>query len=498
MAAASLVVRISADLNDFSRQLQKATKDVTRAADQIASIGNAMSIGLTLPLVAAGAAMMKFGADAAAASAKLDREFGGSATAMRTEIEQLRLVVPETTTALMQMANQVDQFAQGAGMAAPQAALLSENVLKMAADLQAANPGTSMQQATDALMHSLEGSTKSLRDFGVGITEAQVKSEAYTLGLLGAHQALTPLGTALATYAVLTQRLATLQGAALTVQEETDQQWAFLKRDVMDLAKTIGAQLQPAFSTIIQAGRDLIGWMSNLSTTTMGTAIAVGVFAAALGPTITFVVELTAAANKLWTALKLLMAGDALEGLIAVLTAPEVIVAVAALTAAIYGLSKAWAHFHDEAAAGAAKKGNVGPLSSVSALIGAGGGKSGATATSTLNPLQALQAQAAAVKSQFDDAATMGQSLVKPFDDVVALNTQALALYAAQHDQLEPNRPGAPRDRDRHATPHRCEERRLSALERLWLCTPGADRDRQGVEYTGADGARGRGASDLE
>jgi hypothetical protein len=435
MASSSLVVRISADINDFAKQLRQMTREVDEAAKKVSEVGKALSLSLTLPLVAAGAAMAKLGMEQQAAASKLDRQFGASAEGVRKEIEKMRQAVPATTTELMKMANQMNQFGQGVGMAAPQAALFSGEILKMAATLQAANPGTSMDQATDALMRGLSGSGKALLEFGVKLNETQVKQEAYHLGLLKIGQDLTPLGTALATYAILTERVGKMQQETGAVQNDAARQWAFLKTNVVELAESVGVKLLPAFVTLVQAGKDLIDWLSQLSDGTIKSALYVAVFAAAIGPTISLVAELTAGTMKLYEAMKLLASGEALEKIVAIFANPEVLVGIAVLTAALYGLSKAWEHFHTEATA-IKPKIDLGPLANIQALIAAANGKSGATSFNPENPLQQFQKQAGQITSAYDDAIKMGAMLVQPFDAVVALNERALALYGQQADKL--------------------------------------------------------------
>jgi hypothetical protein len=378
MASSSLVVRISADINDFSKQLRAMTKDVTEAGKKISDVGKSMAVGLTLPLVAAGAAMAKLGMEQQAAASKLDRQFGAAAEGVRKEIEKMRQAVPATTTELMKMANQMNQFGQGVGMAAPQAALFSGEILKMAATLQAANPGTSMDQATDALMRGLSGSGKALLEFGVKLNETQVKQEAYHLGLLKIGQDLTPLGTALATYAMLTERVGKMQQETGAVHERYGATVG-VPEDRRRRAGRKHRHQAPAGVRGAGAGRQGSG----------GLALAVCPMARSSPRSMSpssprrSVRRLRSSRNsppahEAVRGDEAARSGEALEKIVAIFANPEVLVGIAVLTAALYGLSKAWEHFHTEATA-IKPKIDLGPLANIQALIAAANGKSGAT-----------------------------------------------------------------------------------------------------------------------
>jgi hypothetical protein len=82
-------------------------------------------------------------------------------------------------------------------------------------------------------------------------------------------------------------------------------------------------QAPAAFVTLVQAGKDLVDWLSQLSDGTIKSALYIGVFAAAIGPTITLVAELAAGTMKLYEAMKLLASGEALEKIVAISPIPR-------------------------------------------------------------------------------------------------------------------------------------------------------------------------------
>src|SRR4051812_35912828 len=113
MAAGSLVVRISADINDFSRSLNKMTREVQHAADAVAEVGKKMTLAITLPVGLAALALSKLALDSDLVAAKFDRSMGPAVGRMNGLIGQLMKVVPETHVEMQKFAVLSNDFARG-------------------------------------------------------------------------------------------------------------------------------------------------------------------------------------------------------------------------------------------------------------------------------------------------------------------------------------------------------------------------------------------------
>jgi hypothetical protein len=104
MSAGSLVVRISADINSFSRELNKMTKDVDKAAKKMTELGKGLTLGITLPAALAAVALGKMAVENEAVAGKLQRSFGPALSNVNGLIEKMMKIVPETQTELQKMA----------------------------------------------------------------------------------------------------------------------------------------------------------------------------------------------------------------------------------------------------------------------------------------------------------------------------------------------------------------------------------------------------------
>src|SRR5689334_10403505 len=102
--SSSLVVRVSADLNDFTRSLNQMTRDVDRASAKLASLGTSLTVGITLPVIGAAAALAKMAAENEDIGARFERTFGSAASAVQSSITTMMKSVPEANTELQKMA----------------------------------------------------------------------------------------------------------------------------------------------------------------------------------------------------------------------------------------------------------------------------------------------------------------------------------------------------------------------------------------------------------
>jgi len=136
--SSSLVVRISADLNDFTKQLNQMTRDVDRASKKVAEVGKTLTLAITVPVTAAAVALAKMAAENEDTGARVERVFGSMAASVNASIKSMMQSVPETQTDLQKMAISIDNMAQGLGLAPQNAARMSEALLKLAGDASGA------------------------------------------------------------------------------------------------------------------------------------------------------------------------------------------------------------------------------------------------------------------------------------------------------------------------------------------------------------------------
>jgi hypothetical protein len=407
---ASLVVKIGADLTDFSKKLNKMTKDVRDAAKTLSDVGTSLTLGITVPVGLATAALGHMALENEEVAKKMDQTFGPAAERMNAQLEEMMKIVPETGTEMQKMAVQANDMARGLGMSGDKSALLSGELMKMAANISASKVGVEMPEALDALEKGIMGQTRGLKSLGIVIDQAQIKQEAYRLGLLRTGQDLTPLGTALASYSLMLKQSAQFQGESDRVNQNASRQWKFLKRDLAEFADQTSNLLLPALRALIVVGRGIVKMMNEIPTGVREAVIIFAVLAATLGPTIIVIAKLTEAIMVLRTAMTLLAEGSALKKFLTALTNPEVLVAMAAIAIALGAAIALWKKFHKEVEE--TPKADLGPLADIKALLG------GVTGMTSGDPLANLKKGIGELVKAFDRAVATGNDFKKLMDDI--------------------------------------------------------------------------------
>ncbi len=429
MAAASLTVRIAADLNDFSRQLNAMTKDVEHAAAKIEEVGKSMMEFITLPVLAATIELSKLGAEMEETAGRFGRSFGPAAEEVRTALEQVMKVVPKTSQELEKMAISANNMGKNLGMSAPKAALLSVQLMKMATELSA-KTGVGFDETFEALQRGLEGATRGLRSLNIVIQPAEVEQEAYRLGILKTGQALDPLRKALATYSLLVKQSSQWHGEAAARAEDVAQQFRLLWRDVRELAEGLGTKLMPLLQGTVRMLQWFVDTVKQTPTWVIVVTASLLGFLAVLGPLV-YAIAAVSKAIFFMNAALMVTKGISLAAWIAELASPigwliaGLTLLGALLAGAVYLYNKFWKSAKPPVDA------KLTPPVSVEDLMG-----KLPPPEFTGSPVSRLDKEAGLLVGAFHAAEEAGLPIANLMERIGELNQKALRLYAAEHGEL--------------------------------------------------------------
>lgn len=432
MATASLVVKISADINDFAKQLNKMTKDVDKAAERIQHLGANMTIGITVPVLAATAALAHLAMENDRVGAQFERVFGEGASRAHQQIAELAKIIPEANTELEEMFIRTKNLVEVLGIAPEQARALSAELIKMSAGF-AAFAGMDQSEALDGLVKGMEGAMRSLKK--LGLKKEDVELEAFRLGLTGVGRELTATGQALAVYSLLQKKSSVWGQEAAKVAQSSQVQFHMMLRDVRQLADDLSMALIPAMRRIVGMFREFLAIIRETPTWLIKTIAVMLGLAATLGPTIWLMAKLVATVHLLRQAWLLLMAAKGLGVLGTFLVAPEVLGALALLAAALGTVAYLWYKFNKTVEATPDVGGVIAPPPTVAELLKLGG-TNDATSVMKGNPFEQFQKAGQLAQSAFDMAVSSGDDLQSAMDGVLSIQKQAYSWWERSSDKM--------------------------------------------------------------
>lgn len=332
---ARLAVNLSLETAAFEKGATLAEKRAnqmqrkfSKLGDQIGSLGQKMTIGLTAPLAAFGVSAFNAASDAAELQSAFDQTFGDLSASMNEWAEATGNAMGRSTQELQRAANTFGIFFNQAAPTREAAADMSKTFTVLAQDL-ASFYNVSESDALQKLRSGLSGEAEPLRDFGVFLSAAAVEAKGLEMGLGGLSGELTEQEKIMARYQLILESTTNAQGDVARTSDGTANKMREAKAAFEELQVVVGTKLLPAITPLIDKLAGLIEWFTQLPAPVQEGTLVVAGIAAALGPLLMVVGQLTTAIPLLMKALTFLFAHP-------------IILGAAALIAGIYLAWKNW------------------------------------------------------------------------------------------------------------------------------------------------------------
>lgn len=284
--------------------INRATKSFKNLKDE----GNKTSASLAgfgKAIAGSVATLAKFSAGAAAAAgvvayklvdaasnlqesqSKVNAVFGESAGVIQDFAKTTSRELGITRQAALEAAGTFGNLIQAFGIARPAAAGMSEELVRLAADLASFN-NVPIEEVFIALRSGLSGETEPLKRFGVAINDVRLKQEALNMGLYDGKGALDITAKTQAAYALILKDTALAQGDVERTADGFANQMRFLKAQLADAAAELGVVLLPYAQRFVSFLNDNVvpavrAFAESLSGGDSLTE-AMGIFVDALGP----------------------------------------------------------------------------------------------------------------------------------------------------------------------------------------------------------------------
>ena len=346
------VINAEQELAKFEKQLketgltaEQVGQKLKDAGQKMTDIGKDLSMKVTAPLVAAGAASFKMAADLQDAMGATEQIFKGAADSVKTWADNLESYYGIAEGQALEYSNMMGSLLQNiGGLTEQEAARQAQTLVELAGDLTAMFGGTT-EQAVQALTGALKGNNAMLDNYGIACNDALIKEKALEMGIYDGTGALDLQAKQAATLAIIMEQTGAAQGQAAREAEGASGSMRSLATEVKNLATDLGELLIPVVTPFIQSLRDVMKSFGELSPSTQKVIVAIAGIAAAIGPVIVLIGTFVSSLGSIIT---FFAAGGAAASIfgtaIGALSGPIgwVVLAIAALVAAGIALYKNW------------------------------------------------------------------------------------------------------------------------------------------------------------
>lgn len=331
---------LSLDANPFQKGLDRAMNNAERTtAQKMTSVGNKMSLALTVPITAAFFKMTSSASDLGETVSQTEQIFGSATSQIGTFAERAAKGLGQSERAAREAANTFGLFFTNAGKSQTEAADMSITLTKLASDM-ASFKNTSPEQAVQALGAALRGESEPIRAYGVMLDDATLKQRALNMGLIeSTSDALPPAIKMQAAYAEILGQTTTIQGDFERTSGGLANKQRILAAELENTSAALGQKLLPFVIKGADAASFMVDTFANLPGPLQTAVVGMAALLAISGPLLSVGGRLAST----WGTLSTRIATSASPQTAAAFTA--ITKGAAAAGIAVAGLSTAYALF---------------------------------------------------------------------------------------------------------------------------------------------------------
>lgn len=326
---AQINIRFKADLSGFSSDMHNTMRRMKQIGTQMASVGKSMSTYITLPLLAGGAAAVKFASDYNESLNKVEVAFGPASTSVKNFAKDSLTSFGIAEGSALDAAAQYGDMATSMGLTQVAAAQMSTSLVGLAGDL-ASFKNIGIDQANTALAGIFTGETESLKKLGIVMTEANLQSFALSKGIKTQVKDMDQASKVNLRYAFIMANTTNAQGDFARTGGGAANQMRIFQESLKQIAQQFGTVILPLFTKAIVFVNGLIKGFSELSPASKALIVGIAGVAAAIGPL------LSVAGNLIGFIPKLITQFQGLQAIILANPYAAAAVGLAAIALAVY------------------------------------------------------------------------------------------------------------------------------------------------------------------
>lgn len=310
MADYTLSAKVTGDSVEFEKVFTNATKTVNKfqakmeglatkvksVGDKISSAGKAMSVGITVPLTAAGTAAVNAASDFDENLNKVDVAFGKNAQSVKewanTAITQFGL----SKNQALQATSLFGDMATSMGINQKQATAMSISMAGLAGDL-ASFKNVGIDQAMTALNGVFTGETESLKQLGIVMTEVNLEEFAKKTGKV--YSEMSQAEKVQLRYNYVMEMSKNAQGDYARTADGTANSLRTFQGSVDNLSIAIGQNLTPVITPLVQKATEMVNAFASADPQIQSTIVKCAALVAGLGPLLVVIGKTTSSISPL-------------------------------------------------------------------------------------------------------------------------------------------------------------------------------------------------------
>lgn len=242
-----------------------AAKKTSATMDKLKTVGKVAAAALAAAAVALAVKSVQAASNLEEVTAKFETVFGDAADQADDWAKVLVDSYAMSTREARQYLSSVQDLLVPMGMAADSAAEMSNEVVKLSADLGSFNNMPTERVMAD-MQSALVGNFETMKKYGVVLNATLVQQKAINMGLVKTKDELTAAEKAQAAYALILEGTRAAQGDMIRTQDSYANQVKFMKAAMEDFSAALGAVFIPAIKPVVEwltkALRALAGMMN--------------------------------------------------------------------------------------------------------------------------------------------------------------------------------------------------------------------------------------------
>jgi len=278
--------KLNADVGQAVKKMDsmaKAINESGKAVENLNKLGSKMSLMVTAPLVAAGAAAVKFASDETEALNAANVVFKTSAKTITEWGDNAAKQAGLSRAEFYQSAAVTGAMLKGMNYTLDESADATIELTKRAADM-ASIFNTDVKDSTTAVAAAIRGEMEPIRRYGVTLNDAGVKAKALAMGLYDGKGELDSYAKAQARVALILEQTRDIAGDFVNTSDQQANSTRILIAETKNQAAALGKELLPYALQLIQGLRKIVDGFGAMTDEQKQTIIKVAALAAGLGP----------------------------------------------------------------------------------------------------------------------------------------------------------------------------------------------------------------------